>query len=300
MKEHTLKLLQYKRVCELFSHYATTEEGKALCENLKPSSNINEIARLKSCANDCLSLLQQSFLPPLKYLPPITPFLEKLGTGEILEIEGIYSVFLLVILCKNLINWKEGVNKSLFGKNNFLERINDLPILDAIYSAISFFIDENGSLKEVQSLKIISKKIEETENEIRASMLHYFNDINISDMLQSNLPTTKNNRQVIAVKANFKGRIKGIIHEYSHSAKTFYIEPEDVVLKNNKLQELKAEWEREYFSILRCLSNTIFENNESLKLALSIITEIDLVLSFAKWANTNHACFLMEEGKVLK
>ena len=300
MKEHTLELLQYERVCKDFSQYAVTEEGKALCENLKPMSNIKEIERLKSCGNDCLSLLQQSFSPPIKYLPPIMPFLERLKVGEVLEIEGIYSVFLLVILCRNILSWKEEGDKNFFEKNKFLEKINELPILEEIYSAISAFIDENGKLKEVPSLRAISKKIEDTENEIKSSMLHYFNDSSISDMLQSNLPTTKNNRQVIAVKANFKGRIKGIIHEYSHSAKTFYIEPENVVLKNNQLQELKAEWDKEYFSILRQLSNIIFENNDNLKLALSIIKEIDLIFAFAKWATFNHANFLMERGKTLK
>lgn len=300
MREHTLAVLQYKKVCKDFSQYATTEEGKTLCENLKPISNdIEEIEKLKSCGNDCLCLLQQSFSPPLKYLPPIMPFLEKLKLGEILEIEGIYSVFLLVIMCKNLIDWKKDLTKNLSKKNHFLEKIDSIPILDDIYGAISFFIDENGSLKEVQSLKAISRKIEDIETDIKASMLHYFNDVTIADMLQSNLPTTKNNRQVIAVKANFKGRIKGIIHEYSNTAKTFYIEPEDIVLKNNQLQELKAEWEREYFSILRNLSNVIFENSSKLKLALSIIKKLDLILSFAKWAKHNNAQFLMQEGKTL-
>ena len=299
MKEHTIELLQYKRVCKEFSQYAITEDGKLLCENISPTSNIEEIKKLKSRGNDCLCLLQQSFFPPLKYLPPIMPFLEKLSNGEVLEIEGIYSIFLLVISCKNLTNWKKEISKSLFEKNNFLEKIDDLPMLDEIYTSISSFIDENGTLKEVASLKAISKKIEHTESDIKASILHYFNDDSIVDMLQSNLPTTKNNRQVIAVKANFKGRIKGIIHEYSHSAKTFYIEPEDIVLKNNQLQELKAEWEREYFNILRNLSNIIFENHDNLKLTLSIIRELDLMFAFAKWASLNNAHFLMDEGKTL-
>ena len=47
MKEHTLEVLQYKRVCKDFSQYAITEEGKALCENLKPTSNIEKIENIK-------------------------------------------------------------------------------------------------------------------------------------------------------------------------------------------------------------------------------------------------------------
>ena len=299
MKEHTIELLQYKKVCKEFSLYAKTAEGKALCENLKPTSNIEQIKKLKSYGNDCLSLLQNSFSPPLKHLPPIMQYLEKAGSGEVLEIEGIYSVFLLVILSRSLIYWKEEVSKNLIKENSFFEKISEFPILDEIYFSISSFIDENGTLKEVPSLKAISQKIEDAEQAIKTSMLHYFNDANISDMLQSSLPTTKNNRQVIAIKANFKGRIKGIIHEYSHTAKTFYIEPEDIVLKNNQLQELKAEWEREYFNILRNLSNIIFKNNDILKQSLSIVKELDLIFAFAKWAHINHAHFLMDEGKIL-
>ncbi len=294
MKQHTLDLLQYQKVCNLISHYCILDEGRLFCQNVKPSKDINKIERTKQCGFDTLSLLEKSYLPPLKYLPPIMPFLEELKSGNILEIEGIYSIFLLVILDRNIIQWCKEIKKEINQENNLLRIIDSLPILDGLYSSISMFMSEDGNIKEVEPLKAISKKIVEIEDEIKGSMQSFFSNPNFQDMLQSNLPTTKNNRQVIAVKANFKGKIKGIIHEYSHTAKTFYIEPEDVVIKNNRLQELKAEWEKEYFNILRRITNSIFENIAMLKTALSILIEIDFFLSLAKWANANNANFLMQ------
>ena len=238
MKQHTLDLLQYQKVCNLISHYCILDEGRLFCQNVKPSKDINKIERTKQCGFDTLSLLEKSYLPPLKYLPPIMPFLEELKSGNILEIEGIYSIFLLVILDRNIIQWCKEIKKEINQENNLLRIIDSLPILDALYSAISMFMSEDGNIKEVEPLKAISKKIVEIEDEIKSSMQSFFSNPNFQDMLQSNLPTTKNNRQVIAVKANFKGKIKGIIHEYSHTAKTFYIEPEDVVIKNNRFFKL--------------------------------------------------------------
>ena len=51
-------------------------------------------------------------------------------------------------------------------------------------------------------------------------------------MLQSTLPALRDGRQVIALRSNFRGRVKGIVHEVSQSGQTVYVEPDDVVSYN--------------------------------------------------------------------
>ncbi len=271
MTEHILKILQFEKVASLIAEHCVLDEGRAFCKSLKPSIDIKQIEKNKRYGKDCLALLEGAMLPPLRHLPPVMPFLEEAERGDLLEIEGIYAVFLFVSLVQDLHKWANSSKKELKVENVILNYVDSLPLFDEIFSSLSSFINESGSLKEVPSLRAISKKIEETENDIKRSMAKYSSNSLYSDILQSTLPTTKNNREVLAVKANFKGKIKGIIHEYSNTAKTFYIEPEDVVLKNNLLQELKAEWEREYFLILRRLSNFILESTSNLQSALKYI-----------------------------
>ncbi len=246
MKEHTIELLQYKEVCKEISCHCMLEEGRELVQNMLPTNDIANIIRIKKLSISMLHLLKNSLNPPLKFLPPIMPFLQDSKSGDILEIEGIYAVFLCVILVQNLHKWCASTQKMVMEKNDFLHLVDTLPFLDSLYSELSTFMEESGQIKEIASLRAIEKEIAKVESDIKKNMASYFINEEVTELLQSTLPSTKNNRQVLAVKANFKGRIKGIIHEYSQSAKTFYIEPEDIVIKNNQLQELKAEWEKEY------------------------------------------------------
>ena len=296
MRKHTIELLQYRDVCKEISRHCKMEEARSFAENVLPFCDVASITRRKKLALSAFTLLQASIIPPLRYLPPLMSFLEKVDEGASLEIEGIYSVFLYVILVQNLHKWTLSTQKAIGEANDFLGLLTTLPSFDSLYSELSAFMEESGKLKEIASLRAIDREIEKVEVDIKKSMARYFSNEDVMELLQSFLPATKNNRQVLAVKANFKGRIKGIIHEYSQSAKTFYIEPEDIVIKNNQLQELKAEWEREYFRILRHLSNSILEHCSELKTAHSILLEADYSTSLAEWARCNDAHFLMAEG----
>jgi len=297
MRRHTIKLLQYKDVCNIIKGYCILEEGGAFCESILPTKDIKEIIRRKKYGLDALNLLEKSLLPSLRVLPPIKPFIAKLDSGDVLEIEGIYAIFLLVSLVQDLHKWQKKTKNIEKNENVIFNIVDAMPGLEDLYRSLSSFIDESGKIKEVPTLKAISKKIMDKEARIKKSISHYFSDESIAFMLQSKLPQNKNDHHLLALKANFKGRIKGIIHEYSQSEKTLYIEPEDVVLQNNELQILKEEWQKEYIRILRCLTNDIFEQKLELEESLSILIEMDYIFAIAKWAKVHNAKFLMEEGK---
>ena len=61
----------------------------------------------------------------------------------------------------------------------------------------------------------------------------------------------RNRRKVLAVKLAFKGRVRGILHDYSSSGNTVFIEPEETVGSQNRLTQIQAEMEEELWRI-RC------------------------------------------------
>jgi DNA mismatch repair protein MutS2 len=68
--------------------------------------------------------------------------------------------------------------------------------------------------------------------------------------LQESLVTQRAGRYVIPLKAEFKGRIQGVIHDQSASGATFFIEPLATVELNNKWRQLQLDEEDEIRKIL--------------------------------------------------
>ena len=69
----------------------------------------------------------------------------------------------------------------------------------------------------------------------------FFQNKYLSVILKDDYLTIYSYRYVLALKNNFKGRLKGIVHDYSQTGETCYFEPYFLVDLNNSLQELRRE-----------------------------------------------------------
>ena len=67
----------------------------------------------------------------------------------------------------------------------------------------------------------------------------------------------RNDRYCIPVKAEYKGQVKGMVHDQSSTGSTFFIEPEAIVNLNNQLKELSIQEKEEIEAILFSLSQLL-------------------------------------------
>ena len=91
ISEHTLELLEYKKVCEQISRYCITTEGKTRCKEKKVSTCFVEIQDLKDLSIEFFDLLNRLQQPELLFFPEIELFLNEQDLNSF-NIEGIYSV----------------------------------------------------------------------------------------------------------------------------------------------------------------------------------------------------------------
>jgi len=114
-------------------------------------------------------------------------------------------------------------------------------------------------------------------------------------MLQSPLPSQRDGRTVLAVKANFRGRIRGIVHEVSSSGQTIFVEPLDVVEKNNEILLEKRNMDAEIQKILRELTKKTAAFAESLKTFHLTIIDLECLRARAGYsaaAKGHFACMV--------
>jgi len=136
-----------------------------------------------------------------------------------------------------------------------------------------------------------SPKLANIRRELRAAHERLLDKLNrilssplSATVLQEALVTQRGGRFVIPIKAEFKGRIPGIVHDSSSSGATLFIEPLSVVDVGNQWRELQIEEQKEVERILAQLSAQVGDLADELAWTVEALAELDLALAKARYA----------------
>jgi DNA mismatch repair protein MutS2 len=102
--------------------------------------------------------------------------------------------------------------------------------------------------------------------------------------LQETLYTQREGRYVVPVKAQYKGKVPGLVHDASGSGQTVFIEPEIIVAEMNRLRELEAAEREEVEKILSELSRAIGEKADEIESGIEAIEQVDAIFAKADYA----------------
>src|SRR4051812_16892870 len=102
--------------------------------------------------------------------------------------------------------------------------------------------------------------------------------------IQDEIVTIRNDRFVIPVKADFRGKVGGVAHGFSSSGATVFVEPLEAIEANNELQNLRGQEEREVARILFDLTETLREELPAIEAAVEAVGELDAVKTKVEFA----------------
>jgi DNA mismatch repair protein MutS2 len=107
--------------------------------------------------------------------------------------------------------------------------------------------------------------------------------------IQDEIVTMRNDRYVIPVKADFRGKVGGVAHGFSSSGATVFVEPLDAIEANNELQNLKGQEEREIARILASLTEGLRRELPGVEAAVEAVTELDFIKAKVEFARSFRA-----------
>lgn len=105
-----------------------------------------------------------------------------------------------------------------------------------------------------------------------------------SDAIQEELVTVRNDRFVIPVRADHRGRVNGVAHGSSSSGATVFVEPMQTIEANNELQTLREAEQREIAEILFKLSEDLRRELPGIESAAEAVAQLDFVNAKAAFA----------------
>lgn len=259
LMEKTIKLLEYGAIMDRVADRSMSGEAAAMIRNERPLCDNDKVLETKKLVSAVLSRIVSGDSEPRSSLPSIGFLFPKLEVeGMALEIDEACAIGLFV-------EQGEALRKWLAPDPSIAVLLEELPDCGVVAAEIFKVLDREGKIRDLPSLRAIRKRIAGLNAELKTAVSRYAADEESRRMLQSNIPSQRDGRTVLAVKANFRGRIRGIVHEVSATGQTVFVEPEEVVEKNNEILIEKRNLDAEILRLLRELTRVISGHREKLR-----------------------------------
>lgn len=167
--------------------------------------------------------------------------------------------------------------------------------------AIERTLDERGEVRDDASpaLARIRADLRAAHDRLLARLQRIISSPENAPFLQEPIITMREGRYVIPLKADFKGRIRGIVHDRSASGATLFIEPLAVVELTNAWRELQVQEEQEVRRILAALSARVAESGDEIERTVEALADLDLAFAKARYAEELEAAepILLDRGR---
>ncbi len=300
MGDHALSSLEFYEVLSLLKGFASSELGRRGCEGIRPLYNTQQVEGLLTEVTELKEVLEGEADIPLHGIEDIEPILQRTRLeGAILTPQELLEVAA-----------SAQVSRSLKGFLRHLgERFARLKGIGEEFSAPGQLVQEiegaigpGGEIYDEASphLKEIRGRIKGVRGVIQKRLDLLLRRKELKEAFQDEVVTQRNGRYVILIRADFKGRVKGIVHDYSHSKMSLYLEPMGVVELNNELNVLQREEEEEEEKVLRRLTSLVRERSEELLHDLVLQGMVDTLYAKARFSIYLHGAqpALNTEGRV--
>ena len=285
MDVKTLHTLEFEKVLEKLSSYASFSASADLARNIHPSSNIEEARERQAFTSETRMLLNTQADVTIGGSRDVRGFVNRAAQHGMLEPEELLSIRYTLATARDLSRTLTEQEENL----PILAKLGqELPPPPGIIEAISRVISERGEVLDNASQKLssIRSEIKVAHDRLLGKLQQMIADPNKSKMLQEAIITQRNGRYVIPLRAEFKGRIKAIIHDQSASGATLFIEPISTVELNNRWHELQLAERDEIRRILLELSDLIGADAPRIREIVAALARFDLGLMMAKYADT--------------
>ncbi len=279
----SLTTLEYGKLLALVARHAQTPMGKSRLENLQPLTSRLELERDLRAVAETFELSERQVSWRFSELADPTDAI------AVLKIKNatLYPTTLLEItrLCNQALFARSVISPEKDFAPTLWQTVENIPkTLFDVLGRINKKLLPSGEIDDAASPELaqIRREINNQRSRITKSLESLMR--NTSGAIQDEIVTMRNERFVVPVKADFRGKVSGVAHGFSSSGATVFVEPLEAIEANNELQNLKGKEEREVARILFALTEDLREQLPAIESAVEAVAELDFVKAKAEFA----------------
>ncbi len=238
--------------------------------------------------SEARAVLEAGTPPPLHGIADLRRALRRAAMGGVLSSDQLLDAARTLAATTTIVRFLRGQKEIAARLNGLAETISvDREVADQIDRCL----EPSGEVRDSASplLRDARRLTSDLGAQLQKRLGRYLNDDEVSGALSDSYFTVRNDRYVLPVRADARGKVRGIVHDASRSGTTLFVEPEAVVELNNRLKQAELDVAREVERVLRELSEAVARVGPGLSAALETISSIDLAFARAHLAEAMDA-----------
>jgi DNA mismatch repair protein MutS2 len=279
--EHALRVLEFNKVLDRLAGLTAFAGGHELALALRPSPRYEDVLERQQRLLEAVRLL--SFRAPLNLnaAADVRPALAKAALGGVLDVHDLLAIAATQRVAQQVRNALGRLAASLPRLGALGAAMVEQP---AVVDEIGRSLDQRGEVLDAASpaLGVMRRDIRIAHDRLHAKLQAFLSSSVGRLAAQEPIVTLRDGRYVVPIKADFRGEVRGIVHDVSQSGATVFIEPLAVVDLANTWRELQIEEQREVERILRRLSGLVGDAAAELGANVERLAELDLLLAAAR------------------
>ncbi len=284
MNSKASRVLEFNKVLEELKKYSKTVGGRRLIENLKPYKTEYEALSVLNETKEALEIITSKGAPPFEGLHDVRESILRASKGGVLTPGELMHIGGMLRCARNFKDYvyRKEEEKSYEKIEDLVSILKPIPNLEkGIENAI--IGEDEISDKASTTLYKIRRELKERNYSVRDKINYFVKKT--SEYLQDSLYTMRGDRYVLPVRAEFKSKVPGIVHDQSSTGATVFIEPMEIVNLNNEIKELTLKEKAEINKILTNLSNEVGLNKGICNTNNKILGILDFIFARGAYAS---------------
>lgn len=300
MHEPSLAALEYPKVLERLARHTSFSAGRERALALRPAEAPGEVRRRLQETTEAVRLIEARAPVSLGGARDVRPLVERAEREGLLEGHQLLDVLATLQAASRLRQLLERLDPTYPHLRGLASGLFPLP---ALQETISRCIGPQGEVLDGASARLsaIRSEMLALQNRIAERMQALLT--RYRPFLQEPIVTQRQGRYVLAVRADQKKAVRGLVHDHSASGATLYIEPIEVVELGNELRELQLAEQEEVRRILMELSDAVAREAAAIRQTVETLAELDLIFARARYSlelqGSEPALVVREDGKSL-
>ncbi|MGE5602328.1 MAG: endonuclease MutS2, partial [Nitrososphaerales archaeon] len=277
-------MLEFDKILDRLAGHTSFSLGRERALALVPTDDIRQATVWQAETREARRLLDEKSDVHLGGVHDLRPFVEQATIGSTLLPMDLLTIRSTLVRARTLACTLGRLGETF---PNIADHAQRISVPADVNDEIGRCIDERGEVLDSASdnLMRVRRELREAHARLMDRLQRIVGSTGNAQYLQEAIITQRQGRYVIPLRAEFKGRIPGLVHDQSGSGATLFIEPLAIVELNNEWRESQLAEQEEIHRILAAITGLVAAAGSQIVRTVDALADLDLIFAKARYGS---------------